>query len=405
MSTVDYIPFATGGGASVMSQPNYITNAPNGVVAGIADPTFANKSWRQSSMIGAAVANFISNILGISVLDDGNLTTLVNNLTAAIEQAAASGIAIGMGAPTNLQIAAIVGSNQLTVSLLGTNGSAPSASNPIGISFRDATIANGEVVARTVTAALSFTVGSGPSNTMGAVNGVPFRLWVVGFDNAGTVALGLINCSVAGQIFSLNEDAPQTSQSGTSGGSTAGLYYASTSALSAKSIRILGYLEWSAGLVTAGTWAVVPTKIQLFGPGQRKPGDVVQSNTTSSTTAATTSSATFAALSSGATVAITPTSTINQIRVKSSGTMRISASNVIAQLQPVRGSTLIGNPAEMDIGTGVGALNGQVSLDCWDAPASVSAQTYSYQGKISGGTLSYPPANTGVFLEVQELMG
>src|SRR6266550_6868865 len=115
MSTVDYIPNSTGGGASVMSQPNYVTNAPTGVVPGLADPTFQNKTVRQSSMVAAAVANFISATLGIDVLDDGNLTTLVANLTAALQVAAASGLSLGMGVPQNLKIAATVGGNNLTI--------------------------------------------------------------------------------------------------------------------------------------------------------------------------------------------------------------------------------------------------------------------------------------------------
>ena len=47
-------------------------------------------------------------------------------------------------------------------------------------------------------------------------------------------------------------------------------------AVTAKAMRILGYMDWSSGLTTAGTWAIVPTLVQLFGPGISKPGDIVQ---------------------------------------------------------------------------------------------------------------------------------
>lgn len=402
MSTVDYIPNSTGGGALVMSQPDYITNAPTGVVPGLAQSTFQNKTVRQSSMIAAAVANFVSATLGIDVLDDGNISNLISELTSAIQVSASTGVAIGMNAPTNLRIVATEGSNNLTIAVKGTNGSDPSATNPVTIPFRDATIATGDLVARQITGALSFTINSG--STMGVVsNGQPFRLWVFAMDNAGTVLLGAVLCSTTSRVFPLSEDVLQTA-TGTNGGSTAGALYANAAA-SSKAIRVLGYVEFANGLASVGVWATAFTTIQLSGPGQKKPGDKVQISTSSSTTTATTSSATFAALASGATVAITPTSVVNLVRVKASGTMKISASNVVAQLQLVRGSTLIGNPAEMDVGTGVGALNGQVSLDALDAPASVSAQTYSYQGKTSGGTVSYPPASTGVYLEVEEIMG
>lgn len=73
---VDYLPFATGVGAEVMSQASYAAAAPNGVIPGLADPTFANKSWRQSAVMSAALANLVSSLLQVSVLDDGNVSAL-----------------------------------------------------------------------------------------------------------------------------------------------------------------------------------------------------------------------------------------------------------------------------------------------------------------------------------------
>jgi hypothetical protein len=92
MSEVDYIPFATGGGANVYSPATYqaLAVVPTGVEPGLADPQLANTTWRLASMISAAVANFISNTLGISVLDDGNLSGLVTNFTSAVSGASAT---------------------------------------------------------------------------------------------------------------------------------------------------------------------------------------------------------------------------------------------------------------------------------------------------------------------------
>lgn len=83
---VDYVPFATGGGANVYSPATYQALAiiTTGVEPGLADPQLANTTWRLASMVTAAIANFISNILGISVLDDGNLSNLVSEFTSAI---------------------------------------------------------------------------------------------------------------------------------------------------------------------------------------------------------------------------------------------------------------------------------------------------------------------------------
>lgn len=95
--TVDYLPIANGGAANVESQAAYVADlAPggalqNGFQSGVAPSAKWNKTLRQSSMVSAAVANFIANALSINVLDDGNIATLITNLTNAITQVANSG--------------------------------------------------------------------------------------------------------------------------------------------------------------------------------------------------------------------------------------------------------------------------------------------------------------------------
>lgn len=89
---VDYVPFATGGGANVYSPATYqaLAVVPTGVEPGLADPQLANTTWRLASMVSAAVATFISNVLGINILDDGNLANLVTNLTSAVQTGGAT---------------------------------------------------------------------------------------------------------------------------------------------------------------------------------------------------------------------------------------------------------------------------------------------------------------------------
>lgn len=84
--SVDYVPFATGGGANVYSPATYQALAVigTGVEPGLADPQLANTTWRLASMVSAALANFIANQLGISINDDGNLANLITNLTNAV---------------------------------------------------------------------------------------------------------------------------------------------------------------------------------------------------------------------------------------------------------------------------------------------------------------------------------
>jgi hypothetical protein len=83
---IDFLPFATGAGATVDSQATYAGSSyqVNGMQNGLALPNEFNKVWRQSSVVAAALATFISDTLNIDVLDDGNLAALVTELKNAI---------------------------------------------------------------------------------------------------------------------------------------------------------------------------------------------------------------------------------------------------------------------------------------------------------------------------------
>lgn len=83
-----FLPFGTGGGAGVVSQADYLAASPGwrseGFVNGMADPLKLNKVWRQSSAMSAMLGQFISDALGVDVLDDGDLVTLQANFELAI---------------------------------------------------------------------------------------------------------------------------------------------------------------------------------------------------------------------------------------------------------------------------------------------------------------------------------
>jgi hypothetical protein len=89
---VDYLPVAVAAGANVDTQANFDNSGYQevGFTSGLTSSAQLNKVLRQATMPGAALANFISNTLGIPILDDGNLPELITNLTDAIN-AAASG--------------------------------------------------------------------------------------------------------------------------------------------------------------------------------------------------------------------------------------------------------------------------------------------------------------------------
>lgn len=97
----DFNPFATAGGADVVDQAtwNSLPARSTGFVTGTAESNQANKAFRQGIWGTATIFQFIQNILGINVNDDGNLAAAVLNLTNAIK-----GVAVNTG--TNSVIAA-----------------------------------------------------------------------------------------------------------------------------------------------------------------------------------------------------------------------------------------------------------------------------------------------------------
>lgn len=232
--------------------------------------------------------------------------------------------ATNLANPYNLRINATVGASALTVAIKTAANADATAASPIFIGFRDSTLANGDALTGTITGALSFTVSS--TNTLGtSSSNVPFRIWVIAYYNAGTVAVGLFNSFSSKTIFPLPEYTRVTTAASTTGGNNAGTHYANVSAITNTPFRILGYLEWASGLATAGTWASAPTTIQLFGPGIKKPGDIIQQVLTSTGEVATGSTVipeddTIPQNSEGDqyfTQAITPTSTVNLLQIES----------------------------------------------------------------------------------------
>jgi hypothetical protein len=296
-----------------------------------------------------------------SVANDGSIKSSIAS-NGAITATGTLGLWGEPGSITNCTIGASVSGGALTVSLLGQNGSTPSASNPCIISFRSATAATGNYTYVQVTAATTFSTATSGS-TFGASNSTAFRLWIEAFNNAGTVVLGVSRQSTSTQIFPLNEGAVQSSTACNSCGTatSAGVFY-STAAQTSEAIRILGYLEWGSGLATAGTFASGPTTIQLFGPGVKKPGDIMQ--TVQSTSATTT------------TVAISPTAAPNLVKVAVTATMNLSTSGSNSSAQITRNASGIGRsqPAG-NSGTSATTVM-PVALTFIDAPATTSSTTY-----------------------------
>ena len=84
--TIDYQLFAEATDANVISQATYLGAAwrLTGFVPGLAQSAESNKVWRQAAFMSTALATFVSQQLGVNVLDDGNLSGFVSNLISAI---------------------------------------------------------------------------------------------------------------------------------------------------------------------------------------------------------------------------------------------------------------------------------------------------------------------------------
>lgn len=176
----------------------------------------------------------------------------------------------------NLGFTCSVTSSSLTITLTGADGNAPAVGNEVVIDFRSQTGTISNSSSMTLTSASSLTISSG--STLGVTSATAFRLWVVGFNDAGTFRLGVTNCLTATSLFSLNDGlASSTAEGGAGAADSAGVIYTG-SAVTSKPMRILGFLEWSAsGLVTAGTWTVTNLiLLQVLGPGVPLPGQTLQ---------------------------------------------------------------------------------------------------------------------------------
>jgi hypothetical protein len=232
---------------------------------------------------------------------------------------------------------------------------------------------------------------------MGCVSTVACRIWIYAIDNGGSVALGLMVCSTSTQIFSCGDELLYNTPSGTSGGSSAGTLYGSAGLLSGAAVRIIGYLE--ATETTAGSWDTMPSKLQLFGPGVHKPGEVVQTVFAQTGTNASAGS-TFAA--SNVAVGITPTSGINIIEVSLSGNCNTGPGATMTVTVRRGTSTNVGQSEQVGIsGSGSSglAIDGAVAFDFLDVPPSAATYTIYFNSSTGSSVI------TGGHALAREIMG
>jgi len=226
--------------------------------------------------------------------------------------------------------------NAETFHLKTAAGNDPSAADPVRIGFRDATAGTGAYSVLEISAATSITVSSG--STLGATSATIFRLWLVGFNDAGTFRLGVIKCALTDGVYGLQDNVLEssTAEGGAGAADSSGVIYTGTG-VTTKAMRVLGYLEYT--LTTAGTWDTAPSLINIYSQGDRLPGETVQvrRNQTGATASGTTTiplDDTIPQNTEGTefmTQAITPRSAANMLHVHHSAFYSSTAtSSVIA---------------------------------------------------------------------------
>ncbi|AYQ38344.1 MULTISPECIES: gp53-like domain-containing protein [Burkholderia cepacia complex] len=122
----DFLAFAVGAGANVLSQAAYasMTALGTGFQAGTAQSAALNKVWRQSSIMSAVLAQFIVARTGQPAIDDGTTATLLNNLLASTAPAAGNaGQLFAVATPSNGDSSSNAASTAFVWGELGNYGS------------------------------------------------------------------------------------------------------------------------------------------------------------------------------------------------------------------------------------------------------------------------------------------
>lgn len=119
MSANNFLPFATGGGANVLSQAAYSGSPllPIGQQPGIASSALNNKALRQASFVISQLAQYMVNKTGTDALDDGNAGAMLALIVAAFSAAPVVQVFTANGT-----FAVPVGATYLEIEMVGGGG-------------------------------------------------------------------------------------------------------------------------------------------------------------------------------------------------------------------------------------------------------------------------------------------
>lgn len=302
--------------------------ATSTVVTDLAVPSCssANQAIQYTTNTGFSCATVTATTAGFGV-----------NLSAGVFSISQTQPPYGYNFPINMGLTASVGGSNLTINVVGANGSAPSATNPVIIPFRSTTLATGTPTWVSITSAQSLVIPSGA--TLGSSNSVPFRIWFFETYNAGVPQIGAAICSVSPNVYPCAawESTRVTTSTITGLSTSPGTLYVGTG-VSNDSVRIIGFADYASGLATAGLYASTPTTLQLMGPGIYKPGEIVQTvtsqvGTTANGTTVIPVDNTIPQITEGIeflTATISPTTAPNLLRISNAGFYSHSAGGVFS---------------------------------------------------------------------------
>jgi hypothetical protein len=152
----------------------------------------------------------------------------------------------------NGKVVASVAANALTLAIKTLAGADPSVQDPVLFVFRNATAATGDYVVYRVTSTLSIIISSGA--TLGHVSARDQQIILSAIDNAGTVELA-VSCYLPGQNIRL------VSTTAMNGSATSPSTLYSTTART--NVAWYPLARCVSNQTTAGTWAAVPTQMDL----------------------------------------------------------------------------------------------------------------------------------------------
>jgi hypothetical protein len=368
----------------------------------------------------------IANLTGTGITE-AQAKTWFTAMRAALAE---MGDPLGMpGKLQNLSLSLTVGSSALTIALKDRDGSDPSAASPVSAGMRNVTAATGDFAALNVSAASSLVVSSG--STLGTRSSVPFRLWIVLFNDGGTLRLGVINCVTSAAGAGAGSDvsaiyplaawgiASSTAEGGAGAADSAQTFYTG-SAVSSKAFIVLGYATWESGLGTAGTWSAGPTRVQLFGPGVPLPGQLVQvqRNDTGGAATGTTQVPADDSIPQNTegdqymTQAVTPSSAANVLELEAVGQYACSSTGQFVQAvfqdstANALASTLFqinNTSSSYPLATRKRILSGTTSATTFKARGGLGAAATTTFNGLSGSRLHGGVLNS--WMEVREVMG